>query len=537
MIGIIVLIFLGFIVSRQSHFNPMVMPKETTSGKFTQSISGLRDAKTPATVILKNGDTYTLTAGLVKKNINGKDVKMLAYNGSIPGPLIKVPQGAEVTINFKNNLDIPTTLHSHGIRDANKFDGVPDVTQKEIPVGKTFTYTLKFPDAGVFWYHAHVREDYTQQLGLYGNYLVVPKDPNYYSPVNREIPLTISDLLFENNQIVPFAKTSVDHTMMGRFGNVMLVNGETNYKTQINRGDVVRFYLTNTANTRPFNLIIPGVKLKLIGGDNGKYEKEQFVDSVLLSPSERAIVEVLFDQPGNFTLENKTPQKTYSLGTINVSNTQTQKSHAKQFSVLRTNPDMVTSIDSLRNYFNKAPDKSLALTLSMMGNNATNNGMGSSMQGHNMQMMGGTSPTTNIAPENKTNQANKIEWEDTMGNMNLMSNTNMVNWKLVDTQTKKENMAIDWQFKKGDVVKIRIFNDPNSAHPMQHPIHIHGQRFLILSTNGIRNTNLVYKDSALIQNGDTVDLLVQMENPGNWIIHCHIPEHMEAGMMSKFTVL
>ena len=107
---------------------------------------------------------------------------------------------------------------------------------------------------------------------------------------------------------------------------------------------------------------------------------------------------------------------------------------------------------------------------------------------------------------------------------------------MIDTATNKENMDMNWTFKKGDVVKIRIINDANSMHPMQHPMHMHGQRFLVLDVNGVRNTNLVYKDTVLVQKGQTVDVLVAMDNPGNWVIHCHIPEHMEAAMMTEYHV-
>lgn len=527
-IGIEIILLIGFVISKQSLLNPMGMPKENMQGHFSQSTLGLVEANAPGTVVLKNGDTYTLTASIVKKNINGTDVKMLAYNGSIPGPVIKISQGAIVTVNFKNNLDVATTLHSHGVRVENKFDGVPDVTQKEIPVGGIFTYTLKFPDAGIFWYHAHVREDYTQQLGLYGNYLVIPNDSNYYSPVNKEIPLTVGDLLLDNGQIAPFNKSGADHNMMGRFGNAMLVNGETNYKTTVNKGDVVRFYFTNTANTRPFNLTIPGVKLKLVGGDNGKYEKEQFVDSVLLSPSERAIVEVLFDQSGSFNIINKTPDKTYQLGAITVSSQTTNASYAGQFAALRTNVDTENAIAPLRQYFDKIPDKNLTLSMDMLDSQNSMGSSGSMMQGKGTQMMGGTI-------RGATSDSNTIEWEDTR--MNTMSTTNMMKWKLIDSDTKKENMDINWQFKKGEIVKIKLFNDPNTMHPMQHPIHIHGQRFLVLSTNGVANTDLVFKDTVLIPKGATVELLVPMTHPGNWVIHCHIPEHMEAGMMMKYQVI
>jgi FtsP/CotA-like multicopper oxidase with cupredoxin domain len=93
-----------------------------------------------------------------------------------------------------------------------------------------------------------------------------------------------------------------------------------------------------------------------------------------------------------------------------------------------------------------------------------------------------------------------------------------------------------WKFQKGDVVKVRIFNDPKSDHPMQHPFHVHGQRFLVLSTNGVPNDNLVWKDTALIKTGDTVDVLIPMENPGKWMAHCHILEHLATGMVVLFDV-
>src|SRR3989344_7416655 len=147
---------------------------------FSASVSGVDTVKPQEAVNLKNGDTYNLTASIVKKSINGQEVKMLAYNGSIPGPLIKVPQNAQVTINFKNDTDVDSTLHSHGVRLDNKFDGVPEVTQKAVGPGESFTYKLKFPDTGIFWYHPHIREDYAQELGLYGNFLVTPNTPDYW---------------------------------------------------------------------------------------------------------------------------------------------------------------------------------------------------------------------------------------------------------------------------------------------------------------------------------------------------------------------
>lgn len=495
--------------------NKRVSPNRATDA-FSTDIAGLPDAQLSQVVELNNGDTYNLTASLVQKTINGQSVKMLAYNGSIPGPTIQVQQGSEITIKFTNNSDVETTLHSHGVRMANEFDGTPDVTQKPIPIDGTFTYKLKFPDAGIYWYHPHIREDYAQELGLYGTFLVVSDDPNYWQPVNQEVPLMLDDILMEGGNIAPFDLVA-DRTLMGRFGNVMFINGKTDYRLNAKQGEIIRFYLTNTASTRTFNVTIPNTKMKLVGADGGKYERETFVDSIVIAPSERAILEVLFDKPGTFMLQHKTPDRTYTLGNIIIDLERVTTSYLRQFNTLRTNQDIIASIDPFRPSFAKTADKKLALTIDMMGMPAGQAGMGT----HGGHMISGSSEA--------------IEWEDDMM-MNQMSTTRNIQWKITDMDTNKSNMDIDWKFKVGDIAKIQIFNDPKSMHPMQHPIHFHGQRFLVLSTNGIQNDNLTWKDTALIKTGDTVELLVDMSNPGTWMAHCHIAEHLEDGMMFNFTV-
>lgn len=483
-------------------------------------------AQTSQIVELKNGETYDLVAAPVKKEIGGKTYTMLAYNGSIPGPLIKIGQGAEVTINFTNNTSMKTLLHSHGVRMDNAFDG-SQTTQEEMESGETFSYKLKFPDVGVYWYHPHVREDLQQELGLYGNYLVTPISVGYWTPVNREVPLFLDDILIEEGNIL-LSKEGADRTLMGRFGNVMLVNGEEDYMLEVKKGEVVRLYVTNAANARPFNFAIEGTKMKLVGADGGAYEKETWTDSVLLGPSERAIVEVLFDKPGTYAIQSKTPEKTYALGKVVVSNESVAESYAAQFATLRSHEETTSSIDPLRSIFNKAPDKRIALSVDMMG------GMMSGMGGHMMPdgtTMGGGGMMGGV-PEGG------IEWEDTdMQMMNEMSNADIVKWRIVDQDTGKKDMDIDWTFKKGEPVKIRIFNDPKSGHPMQHPIHFHGQRFLVVARDGVPQTdNLVWKDTVLVKAGETVDIVLDTSNPGVWMAHCHIAEHLEAGMMIKFTV-
>jgi FtsP/CotA-like multicopper oxidase with cupredoxin domain len=129
-----------------------------------------------------------------------------------------------------------------------------------------------------------------------------------------------------------------------------------------------------------------------------------------------------------------------------------------------------------------------------------------------------------------------MEWNDAMPMMNWLSTGEQVTWILRDRATGAENAEIDWRFEVGDVVKVRVFNTPESFHPMNHPIHVHGQRFLVLSMDGVQNENLVWKDTAIVPVGSTMEMLIEMSNPGEWMVHCHIAEHLHAGMMFSFIV-
>src|SRR5262249_39965052 len=129
------------------------------------------------------------------------------------------------------------------------------------------------------------------------------------------------------------------------------------------------------------------------------------------------------------------------------------------------------------------------------------------------------------------NEAGSIEWDDTMAQMNRDSTPKNMVWKLIDRQTGAENGAIHWQFHVGDRVKITIVNALESDHLMQHPFHVHGQRFLVLSRDGAPTNDLVWKDTVLVRTGETIEILLDVSNPGTWMAHCHIAEHLESGMM------
>jgi FtsP/CotA-like multicopper oxidase with cupredoxin domain len=543
--------------------------------RFPTDPTGLPQAGRPALLELGDGDTLNLHIGPVAKRLGETTVRMLGYNGSIPGPTLKVDQGAEIIVHVTNQGDLDTTVHWHGLRLENKYDGVPHETQAPIPVGGGFTYRIQFPDAGLYWYHPHIREDYTQELGLYGNILVQPAEAEYWPPADRELLLTVDDLLLEDGQIAPFSPTETSYAAMGRFGNVFLVSGEPEPRLAVRAGEVVRLWLTNTANTRVFHLTLPGARMKLIGGDSGRVEREELVEGVVLAPSERVVVDVLVDQPGELQLEHRTPRRTYPLATIQVGEAQQRPASpaAAAFELLREAPELVAERQQLDAWLAAPPDKVLALVAQMDDPAAMPADAGpvtyacpmhpevtSDQPGRcpkcGMKLLAVTPGTQEHTPMDHSHMdhshmdhgdmdhgamdhsgADGIEWEDDMVEVNRLTTTATMHWRFLDRTSGTDSPAINWQFTVGERVKLRLVNEMDSDHPMHHPFHLHGAgRFLVLSRDGVVEPNLVWKDTVLVRTGQTVDILFDVSNPGLWMAHCHIAEHMQSGMMFSFTV-
>ncbi len=584
----------------------------SASDHFPSDTKGLQEAGAPELVELADTDQFDLRIAPVAKRLGDATVRMLAYNGSIPGPTLRVRQGSELTVEVTNEGDLEDTVHWHGLRLENAFDGTAE-TQAPMPIGGSFSYRLLFPDPGIYWYHPHIREDYGQEMGLYGNIVVEPAEPDYWPPANRELALTLDDILIEDGRVAPFSRTESNYTAMGRFGNVLLTNGEPELSLSAQAGEVVRLYLTNTANTRVFNVALPGARMKLVGGDSGRVEREEFVEAVMLAPSERVVVDLLFAEPGELTLLHRTPDKEYPLATIQVSDEQAEPSLANEFGALRTNADMLAERERMAPHLEREPDKTLALVAEMdMGEPELPPGAtviytcpmhpevlseepgkcpecgmkllatasapiayacpmhpevtsdqpdrcpecGMKLvpahlvtaagghehhehhhehEHHEHEHAGGDAHDHDHADH--AHEAGGIEWEDDMVEVNRMTTPANTRWKLIDRATGAEGHEIDWRFRVGDQVKLRLLNEMDSDHPMHHPFHIHGAgRFLILARDGVTEPNLVWKDTVLVPTGQTVDLLLDVTNPGRWMAHCHIAEHHESGMMLSFTV-
>src|SRR3954470_2118897 len=559
------------------------------TNEFSRDTSGLPAATATTVVQLSDGDRFALRLAPVSKRIGDAAVRMLAYNGSIPGPTLRVPEGSELLVDVENEGDTEATVHWHGLRLENRFDGTHE-TQEAIAVGGRYSARVAFPDPGIYWYHPHIREDYNQEMGLYGNVIVVPSDPDYWPPVHRELALTLDDVLIEDGRVAPFSPDETTYAAMGRFGNVLLVAGEPELALRAQAGEVVRLYLTNTANTRVFKVALPVARMKLVGGDSGRCEREQFVEDVVLAPSERAVVDVLCETAGKLTLEHRTPDRIYTLADITVVEDRPTPSLTEAFTVLRTDPELSAERERLAPLVDAPPDKTVAFVAEMdMGE--PDLGAGGALiytcpmhpevvsdeparcPSCGMKLIAEAAPTGFACPMHPdvTSEtadrcpecgmkliparlvraeagghgeqghghaaAGGIEWEDDMVEVNKLTTPANMRWKLVDRSNDAENHAIDWRFRVGDRVKIRLANEMDSDHPMHHPFHIHGAgRFLILSRDGTPEPNLVWKDTVLVPAGQVVDLLLDVTNPGRWMAHCHIAEHHESGMMFSFDV-
>ena len=536
------------------------MTTQNKSDTFSTDTAGLEEAVSSGVVELADGEVYDLRIAPVVKEVGSDRVRMIAYNGSVPGPMLRVRQGSEIVVRTRNDGEVEATVHWHGLRLDNKYDGVPYETQEPIPIGGEFTCKVRVPDPGMYWYHPHIREDYGLEMGLYGNLLVDPVDDDYWAPVNREVIVTLDDILIEDGHVATFRTDGPTHVAMGRYGNVMLTGGETEFRAEARAGEVVRFYFTNTANTRLFNVAIPGARVKLVGGDSGRYEREIFVDEVLLAPSERAIVDVLFEEQGTFPLEHRTPDHTYTLGTVDVTNAPVDQSFRTEFEVLRSAPELAAERERIEAELARPADKTLSFQSRMpllYGDGVPQNVDPDTlwtcpMHPEIVRTGPGTCPICGmkLVPRDKDlpapaahedghthDSGDGLEWEDLMPEINAQTDSCNMIWKLVDRDTGKANWEIDWAFRVGDQVKIRLENDLAQDHPMHHPFHIHGAgRFLVLARSGEPEANLVWKDTVLIRPEETVDILLDVSNPGRWMAHCHIAEHNQSGMMFSFPV-
>jgi FtsP/CotA-like multicopper oxidase with cupredoxin domain len=492
----------------------------------------LGSAKESSTEDLPEDSIYSLTADVVSFEGDGYDVVGYGYNKEIPGPLLLAQKDQKSVVEFTNNLDEPTTVHWHGLRHNIQDDGVPGVSQPPVHPGESYTYNLFFPDEGLFWFHPHIREDRQQDRGLAGFIRVG------LSEYDEEY-VVLDDVFIEQGQNFNYGLNHANFALMGRYGNTLLINGKDKFEATVDQGEITRFFFTNVANVRPFRIHFEDANMKHVGGDIGEFATQVEADHVIIAPAERISVDVQYLEPGTYeVIHESSDELEYVIGEVTVLASEDEPA---DFS-LQTNDVVAAQVEAFKEYFDKEIDYTLTLSVEAgMMANAPCHQMGGVWMGDcdfdELEAQGklGVHSEDEEGADGEDHGADGIEWEDEMAMMNLMSNSESVEWQLID-QEGNVNADIAMTAQVGDVIKIRLNNTMKSAHPMQHPIHLHGQRFLITSIDGQEPESFGWEDTVLVPTGAVVDILVDVTNPGQWMIHCHIAEHLEAGMMTSFTV-
>lgn len=412
----------------------------------------------------------------------GRTVSMWTYNGQLPGPRIEARTGDTVRVRFKNSLPEATTIHWHGVRVPAAMDGAPAV-QSPIAAGAEFTYEFVVPDAGTFWYHPHVRSDEQVERGLYGAF-VVRGDAEPATTTDRTVVL--DDLLVDSNW-QPSDFDPMMQAMVGRQGNVILANGWAHPIAGVARGGLHRFRFVNVANARYFRLALPGHRLIQIGTDGGLLPAPREVDELLLVPGERADVLVVASGEANEAMEWTSLRYDRGHGTGDLPDAVVfQIKHGSDAPITTpATPDAFTPIAALPE---AAVQREIKLEESMAMSGDHGAGHGSSM--------------TDMAPVFSINGEVFPDVTPLAATLEAVEE-----WAIVNTTE------------------------------MDHPFHLHGFRFQVVSVDGAAPGVVAWRDSINIPAEKTVKFRVRLEdNPGTWMFHCHILEHAERGMMGELEV-
>ena len=414
-----------------------------------------------------------------------RQTDVLGYDGKVPGPTLRLEQGRPVRIVVDNNLDQDTTVHWHGIRLPNAMDGVPGLTQPPIKPGESFIYEFTPPDAGTFWYHPHANSLVQLGRGLAGALIVEP--PSRY-PVDREILWMIGDWrLKPDAQIAGGFGNQMEAGMSGRIGNAVTINGTLPDAEPVRAGERIRLRLVNGALARIMALHFESHRPVIVAIDGQPCDPhEPEGGRLLLGPAMR--VDVVLDmvgEPGRRyrVVDDFYDRLAYILVELAYDERPAERSvPLGDVAALPPNPLPQPDLASAERH-------ELALRGGMMS------GMGGGMMG----MMG-----------------------DATWSINGMSMTG-------DGQS---DMPALLTLRQG---RSHLFTLRNET-AWWHPMHLHGHSFLVTSRNGTPNLRREWNDTVLVPPKETVDIAFVADNPGNWMLHCHVMDHQMSGLMTVLRV-
>ena len=405
-----------------------------------------------------------------------------AYGGTVPGPELRYRQGERLRIEVENALDAETTVHWHGIRLPNAMDGVPHLTQPPIAArGGKFLYEFNLPDAGTYWYHPHLGSPEQVGRGLSGALIVEEREA---PKVDRDVVWVLSDWRLDREaRIVPDFMNFMDASHAGRIGNTVTVNGAIRESFGVRAGERIRLRLINASNARIYGLNFEGHGPQLIAFD-GQPVKPKPADRVVIGPAQRA--DILIDcraSPGtrHRVVDDFYGRRAYRLLDLAYSSEVPVRKELPPVPGLAANTVPVPDLASAERH-------SIVFGGGMMGNMP--GGMGGMMGGGHGRMI----------------------WT--------------VNGKAVPEHDHSHEPLL--KLTRGRSYIFELVNDT----AWHHPIHIHGHVFNVISGRQKDTSG----DTVLIDPRTRAEIAFVADNPGDWMLHCHILEHQASGMMATVRV-
>lgn len=417
------------------------------------------------------------------------------YNGRSPGPEIRVKQGERVRVHFVNELDEPTSIHWHGIRIDNAMDGVSGLTQEPVPPGGTFEYDFVAPDAGTFWYHAHNKSWNQVARGLYGSLIVEESDPVFDG--NHELTLMLDDWRLGNDGALHLESLGslMDWSHGGRLGNWITVNGTSQPEFKLNAGENYRLRLINACNARVIQISPNAINALVLGYDGFVFDDPAPAENDYLSLAPAQRIDLMINGSltgqselndiGDFALQELSGQEALSLAKFSFSD----NGKTRQKITPELTPNTIT-----------APDLENAVNVPLV------------MTGGAMGRLGAVSY-----------QGKPLSRDDTIRTKQMWAFNGIAN-------LAKEPL---FRVERGQTVVVKTENKTGWIHGM----HVHGHHFQILSRQREELPSLHWRDTFVIDGDETVDIAFVADNPGKWLLHCHMLEHAAAGMQSWFEVL
>ena len=453
----------------------------------------------PRLSLAQTGATqFEIRAKLTEHSLAGESYKpstLWLYDGTLPGPEIRVRKGETVRVRFINELEEPTSIHWHGIRIQNAMDGVSGLTQEPVLPGESFDYEFEVPDAGTFWYHAHNKSWQQVVRGLYGPLIVEEETPSFDR--RHDITLMMDDWrLDKDGQLHLDSLGHVgDWSHAGRLGNFITVNGQVEPTFKLNRGENYRLRLINVCNARVLIVSPKALGAKILGFDGFDLAApiDAEFETIPLSPAQRMDLLVSgqtndtaqLNDVGDFALQELTQSNAYSMAKFEFVDPAGDPASPMP---VKLSPNSIAAPD-----LDNAVDVQLEMTGGAMG------------------------------------RTDGLIYQGKQLDIQQMYDAGQV-WAFNGVANLSDEPL--FRAKKGQTIRLKTVNLTGWIHGM----HVHGHHFKILSRERQELVTDAWRDTFLIDGDESVEIAFVADNPGKWLLHCHMLEHAAGGMNTWFEV-